>query len=164
MILLDSILHDAVNPGLALLPPKMDTKETRVQMLAIGLQESEFMTRVQRTNSGKPGPARSYWQMERGGGVLGVLNFPGTKFMARDVCEKRGVAPNSLDVWTAMEHDDVLGAAFARLLLWTDPLSMPRVTDAAGAWALYLRVWRPGKPHPDKWAANHARARSQVIA
>lgn len=158
MILLGTILREAITPALALLPPKMDTKEARVMLLAIGLQESEFMTRVQKGN----GPARSYWQFERGGGVLGVLNFPATKFIAAEICEKRGVAANSFDVWTAMEHDDILGAAFARLFLYTDPLSLPGVNDAPAGWALYSRVWRPGKPRPETWPANYATARGQI--
>lgn len=163
MILLDTILHEAVNPALALLPPKMDTKEARVMLLAIGLQESKFMSRLQIVTGGY-GPAHSFWQMERGGGVLGVLNFPGTKFVARAVCDARGVDPNSIDVWTRMSTDDVLGAAFARLLLWTDMMPCPGVKDADGAWALYNRVWKPGKPRPETWPANHEQARAQVIA
>ena len=27
------------------------------------------------------------------------------------------------------------------------------VDDADGAWECYLRTWRPGKPHPETWAA-----------
>jgi hypothetical protein len=164
VILLDSILHDAINPALAMLPVKMDSKEARVMMLSIGLQESEFMNRVQKLNGGGRGPARSFWQMERGGGVHGVLNHDASKQLAREVCEKRKVAVTSLDVWNAMEFDDVLGAAFARLLLYTDPKRLPAVTDAEAAWLLYERVWRPGKPHPEKWPGYHAKARAQVIA
>lgn len=160
MILLNTVMQQAINPALKLLPEKMDTKEARVMLLAIGQQESGFMTRIQKGN----GPAHSFWQMERGGGVLGVLNFPGTKFMARAVCDARGVNPNSIDVWTRMSTDDVLGAAFARLLLWTDMMPCPGVKDADGAWALYNRVWKPGKPRPETWPANHEQARAQVIA
>ena len=163
-MVLNMIMQQAIQPALALLPPKMDTKEARVEMLAIGQQETEFLTRVQRLNGGKRGAARSYWQMERGGGVLGVLTHASTKFLAQEVCKARDVPANSLDVWNAMEHDDVLGAAFARLLLWTDPFRLPSVNNAAGGWALYERVWRPGKPHPEKWPAYHAQARAPVLA
>jgi hypothetical protein len=52
-------------------------------------------------------------------------------------------------VWESLEHDDVLAAAFARLLLWTDRAPMP-TTDPEG-WAAYIRTWRPGKPHPAMW-------------
>jgi hypothetical protein len=164
VILLDTITHTAIDPALALLPSKMDTPQARVQMLAIGLQESRFMARVQKLNGGGRGPAHSFWQMERGGGVLGVLNHPASKFLAAEICAKRGVAPNSRDVWDAIEHDDILAAAFARLLLWTDSLRLPAVDDAAGGWNLYMRVWRPGRPHPETWNEFHKQARGQVIA
>lgn len=164
MILLDAILHEAINPALALLPGPMDTKEARVQMLAIGMQESEFLKRCQVLPGGGRGPAHGFWQMERGGGVLGVLTHFASRFHAASICKARGVNPDSVAVWEALEKDDVLAAAFARLLLWTDGLRMPGINDADGAWALYARVWRPGKPHPEKWPANHAAARSQVLS
>jgi hypothetical protein len=159
MILLDTITRKAIDPALALLPPRMDTPEARVMLLGIGLQESRFMFRFQ-----IKGPAKSFWQMERGGGVLGVLTHPASKYIAPEICEARGVKPASHDVWAAIEEDDVLAAAFARLLLWTDPLRLPAVGNAAGAWDLYLRTWRPGKAHPETWDEVHAQACGQVVA
>ena len=41
--------------------------------------------------------------------------------------------------------------AAARLLLFTDPKRLPEVGDAKGAWNLYIRTWRPGKPHRGTW-------------
>jgi hypothetical protein len=32
------------------------------------------------------------------------------------------------------------------------------VGDVAGAWALYMRVWRPGKPHRQTWPALYQHA------
>jgi hypothetical protein len=26
------------------------------------------------------------------------------------------------------------------------------------AWDYYLRNWRPGKPHPERWSVNHGAA------
>jgi hypothetical protein len=47
--------------------------------------------------------------------------------------------------------------AFARLLLLTDPYSVP--DDAGSAWICYAdRLWRPGKPYPGKWAGSWAAA------
>jgi hypothetical protein len=165
MILLDTILHEAINPALAMLPTKMDTTEARVILLAIGLQESRFMYRYQKL-MGRPyekGPARSFWQMERGGGVLGVLTHHHTKFIAKEVCADRNVAADSSTAWNAIETDDVLAACFARLLLFTDPMRLPAVGNVAGAWEMYLSCWRPGKPHPETWGEFHAQARSQVL-
>ena len=164
-ILLDTILHESINPALAMLPPKMDTPEARVQLLATGLQESRFMYRFQKI-AGRPyvkGPAKSFYQMERGGGVLGVLTHPASKFHAKEVCAIRNVAADSNAVWGAIETDDILAACFARLLLFTDPMQLPACGNVAGAWQMYLDCWRPGKPHPDTWGEFHAQARSQVL-
>jgi len=166
MIVLNVILQEAIQPALELLPEKMNSDVAKVMLLAIGLQESRFKYRFQivKGNPYVKGPARGYWQFERGGGALGVLNHPATKFLAQDVCKARDVAPNSMAVWNAMETDDILAAAFARLLLFTDPLRLPSVNDAAGGWDLYSRTWRPGRPHRETWDEFHAQARAQVLA
>lgn len=140
-----------------LLPAKFDGRPARVMLLAIGLQESRFTTRQQ-----QGGPARSYWQMEQGGGIRGVLEHPASRPYARAFCGLRAVAPVSSDVYAAFLSDDQLACAFARLLLWTDAAPLPPVDDASGAWAYYLRNWRPGQPRPDSWAANHAAAVAAV--
>lgn len=171
---LDEITRTGIDPALQLLPAAMDSPRARVQVLANGLQESGFEARrqlitVRNPSTGarelKPlGPATSYWQMERGGGVLGVLTHRGSKFYAQNVCKARGVDPTSPAVWAAIEHDDVLAAAFARLLLWTDPLRLPALGDVQGAWNLYARTWRPGKPHPEDWPGNYRQALDYVLA
>jgi hypothetical protein len=140
-----------------LLPAKFDGRQARVMLLAIGLQESGFTTRRQ-----DGGPARSYWQMEQGGGIRGVLEHPASRPYARAICGLRAVAPVSSDVYAAFLSDDPLACAFARLLLWTDANQLPQVDDVDGAWAYYVRNWRPGKPRPLDWPANHAAAVAAV--
>ena len=132
----------------------MESSQAVALLLAIGLQESHFEYRRQFGN----GPARSFWQMERGGGVHGVLTHPVSAKLAAGICAQRGVEQNDQAVWRAIERDDVLACALARLLLYTDPARLPAIGDAAGAWDLYLRVWRPGKPRPSEWAGNYAAA------
>lgn len=76
--------------------------------------------------------------------------------------------PSAPDVWNAIEHDDVLAAGLARLLLYTDPARLPELGKESAAWDLYLRTWRPGaydRGTPaqraelrNKWAANYAAA------
>ena len=58
----------------------------------------------------------------------------------------------------AMETDDILAAAAARLLLFTDPRRLPALGDDREAWNLYLRNWRPGKPHRTTWPSLYAQA------
>jgi hypothetical protein len=149
-----TIPKKAIDDAFALLPPKMDGAASRVLLLAIALQESGFKSRRQYGN----GPARGYWQFEASGGVIGVLAHHSTATHARIVCGLRDVKPIVTDVHAALEFDDVLAAAFARLLLWTDRHALPALGDERGAWAYYLRTWRPGKPHADRWPANYAEA------
>ncbi len=159
--LLESVTKSAINPALAYLPLKMSTPEAIAIMLAIGLQESGLCERCQIIDGGGRGPARGLWQFERAGCVLGVLTHPATRVHAQKVCEARGVEPSSRPVWAAMESDDVLAAAFARLLIYSDPLVLPARGDEEQAWRLYaLRTWRPGKPHRDRWGPNYKRALS----
>lgn len=158
---LEEITETGIDPAMALLPSKMDSAEARVMLLAIGFQESRMQQRRQLVgNPPTPtGPAKGLWQFERGGGVVGVMTHPATMPHARALCEARGVQWMAAQVWDALQHDDVLAAGLARLLLWSDAGPLPCVTDEAAGWALYLRTWRPGKPHPQTWPGYHRQAR-----
>lgn len=149
-----------LNEALALLPAAMDSREARVMLVAIGLQESRLKHRRQLVgNPPRPiGPAKGMWQSERLGGCKGVVNHPASRYWAHAVCKARGVAFTATAIWNAIETDDVLACAAARLLLFTDPRRLPAVGDEREAWNLYLRTWRPGKPHRDTWAGLYAQA------
>jgi len=160
---LKNILASIVGPALALLPPRMDSLQVRVLLLAIGLQESKFKDRRQLGN----GPARGFWQFEQGAtassGVRGVFNHSLTGDTLRRVAISRGVEPTTLAIWSALEFDDVLACVTARMLIYTDGPPLPLLGDQAGAWRLYAdRCWRPGKPHPETWPANYAAALQAV--
>lgn len=146
-------VRDQVWPKvIALLPARMNTKEAMAFVFAVGFQETRFETRKQYNG----GPARSYLQFEEGGGVHGVLNHWASDRLATEVCRERGVKPIAHDVWKAMETDDILGFAFGRLLLYTSPHKVPLEDQRAGAWAMYAtELWRPSKPHIDRWPASH---------
>lgn len=152
---LKEIQSQAIKPALALLPAAMNrqTPHLAVLMLAIGLQESRFKHRRQ-----IGGPARGYWQFEQGGGVRGVLTHNASRDAAVALCKARGVAPTAEAAYAALEHDNVLAAGFARMLLWTDPRPLPAVGDADAAWDYYIRNWRPGKPHRETWDALYREA------
>ncbi len=159
---LTEITSTAINPALALLPAAMYTPAARVMLLAIGLQESRFVHRRQ-----IGGPARGFWQFEKGsrssrGGVWGVYLHPASKDHLVTLCKARSVACDPGAIYGALEYDDILAAGLARLLLWTDPGKLPAVGDADAALALYLRTWRPGKPHPQTWPALYAQAVAEV--
>lgn len=154
---LSEIRERAIAPALALLPARMSSREAEIMLLAIGLQESRFQHRRQ-----IGGPARGFWQFEQGGGVRGVLRHSASREHALSVCRVRNVIATEGAVYAALEHDDVLAAAFARLLLWTDPKALPALGDEQAAWDLYLRTWRPGKPHRHTWGALYAKALEAV--
>jgi hypothetical protein len=153
-------VNPSINEALRLLPGAMDSTEARVMLYAIGLQESRFSHRFQvvQGSPGGKGPARGFWQFERGGGCKGVVSHPASRYWMHKVCESRGVVFNATAIWNAIETDDVLAAAAARLLMFTDPRSLPSAGDVNGAWNLYIRVWRPGKPHRQTWDALHRQA------
>lgn len=154
---LEEIIRNAYLPALVIIGVK-DSPEAQVQTLTTGLQESRFTARRQMGM----GPAMGFWQFERGGGVKGVLNHDASKAKALTLCAARGVEANPMAVWLALENDDVLAAGFCRLLLLTDPRPLPAVNDTNGAWACYLRNWRPGKPHPETWSRFHQQAQEFV--
>jgi len=141
----DDVVAHAINPALDLLPPNMASDEARVMLLAIGRQESAFMERAQ-----IGGPARSLWQFERNG-VLAVMHHHASAPYVFELCGKLGIPYGSNAIFNTLLTDDVLGAALARLLLWTDPRPLPAIGDKAGAWDLYERTWRPGKPAYSRW-------------
>jgi hypothetical protein len=153
------VLEEIIDPGLALLPMKMDTPKARLMLLTIGRQESRFRYRRQQGN----GPARGFWQFERDGSVKGVMTHPATTGHAHRVCAERGVPWERPNVWAALETDDLLALCFARLNLWWAPGSLPDVGDYEGAWKLYANVtWRPGKPHRETWNGYYDEARAAL--
>jgi hypothetical protein len=156
--------NEIVSPGLAHLfalgGPRPSDTATQM-LLTIALQESALKHRVQRLNSGNPGPARGWWQFERMGGVAGVMQHPSSSKLARALCESCLVPFTSADIWRCLEGHDVLATGFARLLLWTDPRPLPK--NAHAGWDYYMDNWRPGKPHPAKWP-GYWRIASDVLA
>lgn len=147
-ISLQDALAQVIRPALRLLPAEMSSPQAEVMLLAIALQESRLKHRRQIR-----GPARGLWQFELNG-VRGVMTHPSTRARARLVCASRDVAFDASEIYARLEHDDVLAAAFARLLLWTDSAPLPKLGDTEAAWQLYAaprRTWSPGKPHRHTW-------------
>lgn len=145
----------ALGPALGLLPAWMDTTEARVMVLAILLQESRLQYRRQ-----IGGPARGYAQFELAG-IRAVMSHRDIGPIALLVLQRLDypVLPAAYTIaHDAIEHNDVLCAAFARLLLYSDPKALPKKPEQQTGWEQYLRCWRPGKPHPETWAACWTRA------
>lgn len=153
-----NILVSVILPTEARLKPHKITisPAARAMLLAIGLQESALTHRYQVISGGGKGPARGLWQFERGGGVKGVLTHPSSSKVAGIFASYHVATTELVAVHAALEHDDILACAFARLLLFTDPRALPQAMpeNEQAAWEYYLRNWRPGKPHPDAWPSN----------
>lgn len=141
------------------------TDAARHFLLAVILQESGpgLNARFQHSPATTPGPARGWAQFEQGGGVQGVLTHAASRTLAALLCAECSVVPAAAACWRALEGHDVLSIGFARLLLWTDPHPIPVTQEAA--WECYAtRLWRPGRPHPQRWAGNWATAGAAIRA
>lgn len=150
------LLRTAIIPALSDLSELgiKDTPEAKRFLLAIALQESGLAHRRQVVSGTESGPAASYWQFEKGGGCRGVLTHRSVSELMKRICADYNIEPTEQALWEAMRYQDVVAAAAARLLIYTLPDHLP--TAAHQGWAQYIRAWRPGKPHSDKWAANWA--------
>ena len=159
----DLFLKNALIPALALLPADQDSPAARAMVIAVCLQESRLTHRRQ-----IGGPARGYAQFEQGGGVHGVLTHPVVGPMIKAVLTALDYDPDSetieFDCWTAIEHNDILAAAFARLLLYTLPDPLPVQSNPEGGWGQYVSAWRPGAPKPLTWPELYAQAWTVVTA
>ncbi|MNQ76827.1 hypothetical protein D3C85_916760 [compost metagenome] len=152
-------LKTDIAAGLALLPAKMDSLDASVLLYATNRQENP-----QRLQQQVGGPAVGDYQFELGGGVKGVMSHHSVAYLTRAVCDARGIEFKAGPIYQALKTDDILAAALARLLYYTDPKALPKAGDEAEAWALYLRTWRPGAyaRQPEelraKWKKNYADA------
>lgn len=144
----ETLLWLAIDPALHLLRGGMEGDKARAMLVAIALQESRIKHRRQ-----LGGPARGFWQFELNG-IRGVLNHPACQTR---IHEALGTLAYRAEDWTpgdchaAIEHNDVLAAAFARCLLWTLPDQLPRRSDPGEGWRQYIDAWRPGRPHRQTW-------------
>lgn len=141
-------LKSDIEAGLALLPSRFTSNAARIQLYATSRQENPDRHPRQLIKKGgilvPEGPAAGDYQFEKGGGVIGVLTHATVKQLTAQVCRTRGVAPTVDGIYAAIQADAPLAAALARLLYWTDPKPLPVAGDSEGAFALYLRTWRPG--------------------
>jgi hypothetical protein len=166
---LRDIRNGPLAEALLLLPARMASTLAELQLLTTTLQEDPD----QRRRQWPAGPARGLWQFEPGteksrGGVWGIFLHKASREPLRKLCAARAVAFDPVAIYQALQHDDVLAAGCARLLLFTDPHELPKLGDEDGAWQLYLRTWRPGAySNGDaqaraklrgKWKANYAAA------
>ena len=155
------LLKTAIIPALGMLDSTLDTPAARALLIAIALQESGLKARRQILEAGKPwweskpGAANSFWQFERDGGVRGVLRHPGASAIVLPVLADLLYPRDPYAVHEALIHNDVLACVLARALLYSVPDAMPAQNEPDKGWAIYIKAWRPGKPHPAEWPENY---------
>lgn len=147
-------LSRILDPGLDWVATHGSVQQNRAAarpwMLAVALQESALVERYQILDGGAPGAARSWWQVEEPTVRL-LLRHEVTGPRLRSMCDAASVRHDPICIWRAIEGHDMLAVGVARLLLLADPHPVP--VDEAGGWECYMRVWRPGKPRPEKWGS-----------
>jgi hypothetical protein len=146
-----NLLAFGIDPALSLLPLRMTSPQARALLVAICVQESAIVARRQKGR----GPARGYAQFEAIA-VQDVLTRDTSRVHAAGVCRALDIEPQVEIVHRAIEFNDVLMAAFARLNLWNVPESLPGRLEVDRAWHYYEDTWRPGKPRPAKWPTAYA--------
>ena len=150
-----------LTPGLAFIrksiPHIPASTEEQVMLMAIAGQESNWTDRRQAHN----GPASSFWQFERTG-ILGLMRDDETSKWVAVICGLSGVALQSTAIWRFMgtPEGDTFSCAMGRLLLWTDPMRLPK--NEQDAWLGYYRLWRPGAPDRARWAVRYPEAVAAV--
>lgn len=156
------LLKTAIIPAMSLLNPRLDTPEARALLICIALQESGLRARRQMLEAGKPwwesrpGAANGLFMFERDGGVRGVMRHPAASAIVLPVIDALLYPRDPYAVHEALIHNDVLACVLARALLYSVPEPLPGPNDPAKGWAIYIKAWRPGKPHVEPWA-NHYR-------
>lgn len=141
-------------PSCGLAPLSMNTQQSRLMLMAAAGQESGWTNRMQ-----IGGPARGLWQFDMTA-VLDLQAHPVCGPLVLAACAMWDVPSDPATIYEAIAWHDPLACHMARLLLWADPAPLPAVGDAAGAYACYTRVWRPGVERPAAWALVYAQATS----
>jgi hypothetical protein len=143
-----------------LFPNELLDDKAQAMMLAIGMQESDFLHRQQLIGNHRNwwesvrGPATSFWQFEKTG-VAAVLGHHRARPMFDVALRALGYPADVNTIHKAITHNDILAVAIARCLLFTFPDSLPDSNNPEEAWQQYLWCWRPGKPKENRWNSRY---------
>ena len=145
-----TFLNVAIRPTLRWMGEPFDNALAERILLAIAMQESDMEHRHQ-----VGGPAHGFFQFEPIGcaEAIRIDGLNQTRFF------ERLVLPTQYDeLHVALEWSEAAMVVCARLILWSITRPLPGPHEQADAWRQYIRAWKPGKPHPDRWPANWALA------
>lgn len=142
------IIDCTILPVLTWMGHPYDKPPAAALLAAIAYTESDCRWRRQ-----QPGPARSWWQIEPATALDTLRRHRLTAgrywkmLLLPTVTTKEPLGP-------ILEWSEAGACVLARMLLWHRlPEPLPRLVpyDVDTALAQYLRAWRPGKPHPDRF-------------
>src|ERR1044072_2654584 len=145
----------AIEPGLSLLPGYMTSDCAKIWLMTIAGQETNLTARKQMGG----GPATGYWQFEQAGVDAVLRSQPKLAEAVLATCDI-----DASEAHAALQYNDPVACAFARLLLWSDPAPLPLASNAAAGYQTYLRTWRPGKPDANRWPVAHSVAMTAVCS
>jgi hypothetical protein len=178
----EDALREIIRPTLAELGKHdrtFDTDQTAVGLLAVALQESglEHRRQLVKCPDGKltpVGPARGLWQFESAGVHQAGLKGPACcreMVYSLDPCAlpiKGGGRLRGewkpLHLALELACNDRIACLLAAALPRSLGLNWPKIGDEAACWLVYLKAWRPGAPHRERWTRSYARARAAVEA
>jgi len=142
-------LDNIINPTLRLMEQRVGipyNAHAANLLLAIALQESNLSARIQGPNDA--GPARSFWQFEK----IGVVDvFQRQKQPLQVMCSALVLPCEPGKLHLMMAYNDAIACVIARLTLRLDHRPLAIANTPHDAWDYYVKNWRPGKPHRDRW-------------
>jgi len=143
-----------VIPGLQYLGDPYQSAEAQLMLMAIGITESGFRTRLQQPKD----YAHGFWQFEKQGGCAG-FEVDRKQAAFRATAKTLYFPTTRTDTWTLLgKGADSLALIMARGLLWSDPAPLPAPGEEKVAYEYYRRCWRPGKPSWTRWQTAYGAA------
>jgi hypothetical protein len=142
-----------VAPTLRWLDYPYNFVEARILLLAIGLTESGFETRLQIS-----GPARGFWQFELYGGCEEFYSSLKLRKFRDAALELGFVARPGATYGLIGNGADHLACLMARAILWLEPKPLPSIGDVDEAYRQYRARWRPGKPSKARFVRSYETA------
>lgn len=146
-----------LTPSMVNFPAVLISQKASLLLLAIAGQEAGWTDRIQQPN----GPARGFWQSEKGGMLKGVIGGPYAPVLDKFLSIYSLPADPNL-LFEALAWHDPLSCFVARLGLFMDPSSLPAVGNEDDAWACYEKNWQPGKPSRSRWSAVYPQSLAAI--
>ena len=145
-----NLVHSA---AMALLPAHLTCAESKAMLIAIAMQSSQFSFRRELM-----GHDRSFWALGAQTHIKVVAEHELTRGPIAAVCDALCYDTSVFSAYMAVEHNDILACAYARLLLSLVPGKLPSRDQPQLGWDQYLAVWRPSHPRPEPWPVHFRRA------